>query len=260
MGLWGGIYYYFPKMTGRMLSEKIGNWHFWLTFIGVNLTFMPMHWSGLYGMPRRVYTYPADQGWDVFNAMSTWGAYMQALAGILFAYNIFTSWRNGRIAGRDPWGAPSLEWSLPSPVPDYNFAVIPQVTSRYPLWDVKSPALTTDVPHSKRGDEHVDVDVVGKHAGGFQAHTNPGSPQGGSNPSSIQEFETYKTARELGIPMPNPSIKPLFAALFMTLMFASMVTLHTTQKALGVPLVITFALLMTLTLYSWLLTPLEDAH
>src|SRR5213082_1534279 len=109
MGLWGGIYYYFPKITGRMLSEKIGNWHFWLTFIGVNLTFMPMHWSGLYGMPRRIYTYPADQGWDVFNMMSSIGAYLQAVAGFIFAYNIFKSWRNGEIAGSDPWGAPSLE-------------------------------------------------------------------------------------------------------------------------------------------------------
>src|ERR1044071_6990106 len=95
MGLLGGIYYYFPTITGRMLSEKVGNVHFWLTFIGVNLTFMPMHWSGLYGMPRRVYTYPADQGWDIFNAMSTYGAYLQAVAGVIFAYNIFSSMRKG---------------------------------------------------------------------------------------------------------------------------------------------------------------------
>jgi cytochrome c oxidase subunit I len=260
MGLWGGIYYYFPKITGRMLSEKVGNWHFWLTFIGVNLTFMPMHWSGLYGMPRRVYTYPADQGWDVFNAMSTWGAYLQAVAGVIFAYNIFMSMRKGAIAGRDPWGAPSLEWSLPSPVPDYNFAEIPVVTSRYPLWDVKSPALTADVPHSKRGDEHIDVSAVGKHAGGFQAHTNPGSPQGASNPSSIQSFETYKTARQLGIPMPNPTIKPLFVALFMTLMFASLLLIHEGKMMAAVVSIIFFAGAMTAMLYAWLLTPLEDHH
>jgi cytochrome c oxidase subunit I len=260
MGLWGGIYYYFPKMTGRMMSEKIGSLHFWLTFIGVNLTFMPMHWSGLYGMPRRVYTYPAEQGWDVFNAMSTWGAYIQALAGIVFAYNIFISWRKGAIAGRDPWQAPSLEWSIPSPPPDYNFAAIPQVTSRYPLWDVKSPGLTSDVPHSKRGDEHINVDVAGKHAGGFQAHTNPGTPQGAANPSSIQDFEKYKSARELGIPMPNPTIKPLFVALFMTLMFASLLFMHTGQSKVAIVGVIVFASSMTAMLYNWLLTPLEDHH
>src|SRR3954447_9258359 len=190
MGLWGGIYYYFPKITGRLLSERIGNWHFWLTFIGVNLTFMPMHWSGLYGMPRRIYTYPADQGWDIFNMMSSIGAYLQAVAGVIFAYNIFKSWRSGEIAGSDPWGAPSLEWSIPSPPPEYNFAVIPTVTSRYPLWDVKSPALTSSVPHSKHGDERIDVDTGGKHAGAFHAHTNPGSPLGASNPSANQQVST----------------------------------------------------------------------
>src|SRR3954463_10151625 len=178
MGLWGGIYYYFPKITGRMLSEKIGNWHFWLTFIGVNLTFMPMHWSGLYGMPRRIYTYPADQGWDVFNFMSTMGAYLQAVAGVVFAYNIFRSWRGGEIAPNDPWGAPSLEWSIPSPPPDYNFAVIPTVTSRYPLWDMKSPVLTSEVPHTKRGDERNDVAIGGKHAGAFHDHMSAGTPHG----------------------------------------------------------------------------------
>jgi cytochrome c oxidase subunit I len=258
MGLWAGIYYYFPKMTGRMMSEKIGTWHFWLTFIGVNLTFMPMHWSGLYGMPRRIYTYPADQGWEIFNAMSTWGAYIQALAGFIFAYNIFTSWRKGAIAPADPWGAPSLEWSIPSPPPDYNFAVIPTVTSRYPLWDVKSPALTSDVPHSKRGDEHIDVNTAGKHAGGFQAHTNPGTPQGASNPDAQQEV--IKTARQLGIPMPNPTIRPLFVALFMTLMFASLLLIHEGKMMAAVVGIIFFAGAMTATLYSWLLTPLEDAH
>jgi cytochrome c oxidase subunit I len=258
MGLWGGIYYYFPKITGRMLSEKIGNWHFWLTFIGVNLTFMPMHWSGLYGMPRRIYTYPADQGWDVFNLMSSIGAYLQAVAGFVFAFNIFKSWRSGAIAGRDPWGAPSLEWSIPSPPPEYNFAEIPTVTSRYPLWDVKSPALTSDVPHSKHGDERIDVSTGGKHAGAFHAHTNPGTPLGASNPNATQE--RMKTARELGIPMPNPTIKPLFVALFMVLMFASLLLIHENKFWFAIGGVITFALAMALSLYSWLLTPLEDAH
>jgi cytochrome c oxidase subunit I len=258
MGLWGGIYYYFPKITGRMLSERIGNVHFWLTFIGVNLTFMPMHWSGLYGMPRRIYTYPADQGWDVFNLMSSMGAYLQAIAGIVFAYNIFKSWRSGAIAGNDPWGAPSLEWSIPSPPPEYNFAVVPTVTSRYPLWDVKSPALTSDVPHSKHGDERIDVSTGGTHSGAFHAHTNPGTPLGASNPDATQT--PAKTARELGITMPNPTIKPLFVALFMVLMFASLLLIHKDKFWFAIGGVLTFAMAMTFTLYTWLLTPLEDAH
>src|SRR4051812_14456944 len=212
MGLWGGIYYYYPKITGRMLSEKIGNWHFWLTTIGVNLTFMPMHWSGLYGMPRRIYQYDAGQGWEIYNQMSTWGAIIQALVGILFAYNIWSSRKKGAIAGNDPWGAPSLEWSIPSPPPEYNFAVIPTVTSRYPLWDLKSPALTRDVPHTREGERAIDVDVGGKHVG-HVSHAI-GNPPGAASMAAASP-ERIKTARELGIPMPNPSIKPLFAALWM---------------------------------------------
>jgi cytochrome c oxidase subunit 1 len=258
MGLFGGIYFYFPKITGRMLSERIGNWHFWINFIGVNLTFMPMHWSGLYGMPRRIYTYPADQGWDIFNLMSSWGAYIQGLAGLIFAYNIFRSLRSGEPSGSDPWGGGTLEWSIPSPPPEYNFAVIPTVTSRYPMWDMKSPALSAEVPHSKHGDERVDVATGGKHSGAFHAHTNPGSPLGGANPNASQQ--EHKTAHELGIPMPNPSIKPLFVALFMVLMFSSLLLLHKDMFWAGISGVITFAALMAFSLYAWLLTPLEDAH
>src|SRR3954469_11501849 len=159
MGLWGGIYYYFPKITGRMLSEKIGSVHFWITFVGVNLTFMPMHWSGLMGMPRRVYTYDAGQGWEMFNQMSTWGAYILFVGLLIFVYNFFVVGRRGEIAGNDPWGAGTLEWSIPSPPPEYNFARIPKVTSRLPLWDVKAPALNAEVPHTDRGDRRLDVDV-----------------------------------------------------------------------------------------------------
>jgi cytochrome c oxidase subunit I len=262
MGLFGGIYYYFPKMTGRMLSERVGNWHFWLTFIGVNLTFMPMHWSGLYGMPRRIYTYDAGQGWEIFNQMSTWGALIQALAGIFFAYNIFRSMFWGEIAGNDPWGAPSLEWSIPSPPPEYNFAVIPKVTSRYPLWDVTSPELTVDVPHSRHGDERNEIAVGGKPVGEFHDHMSAGTPEGGVNPNARQASSkvSIKTAEELGIPIPYPTIKPLFMALFMTLMFASLLLIHKDKLTASITLVIIFAASMTSMLYAWLTSPLEPEH
>jgi cytochrome c oxidase subunit 1 len=262
MGLSGGIYYYFPKITGRMLSEKIGNWQFWLTFIGVNLTFMPMHWSGLYGMPRRVYTYDAGQGWEIFNQMSTTGALIQAVAALVGLYNILKSRKSGEIAGNDPWGAPSLEWSIPSPPPDYNFDVIPQVTSRYPLWDVKSPELTSDVPHSRVGDEHNDVALGGKKVGAFQDHMAAGTPEGGMNPNAKQASTkvTLKTAEELGIPMPYPTIKPLFVALFMVLMFASLLLLHKDMEMAGLVGIVGFAAAMTFTLYGWLMSPLEPSH
>jgi cytochrome c oxidase subunit 1 len=262
MGLWGGIYYYFPKFTGRMLSERLGNWHFWITFIGVNLTFMPMHWSGLYGMPRRIYQYDSGQGWDTYNLLSSIGAYIQALAGILFAYNIFRSRTHGEIAGNDPWGAPSLEWSIPSPPPEYNFETIPTVTSRYPLWDVKSPELTTEVPHSKHGDERNDLSLGGRHVGAFHDHMSAGTPEGGINPNARQSSTkvSIKTAEELGIPLPYPTIKPLFVALFMTLMFGSLLLIHKDQLHTAVALIITFAAAMTFMLYGWLTSPLEPHH
>jgi hypothetical protein len=114
------------------------------------------------------------------------------------------------------------------------------------------------VPHTKHGDERIDVATGGKHAGAFHAHTNPGTPLGASNPNATQE--RVKTARELGIPMPNPTIKPLFVALFMVLMFASLLLIHKDKFWIAIGGVIAFALAMTFTLYTWLLTPLEDAH
>src|SRR5690348_2772476 len=121
MGAFGGMYYYFPKMFGRMMNETLGKVHFWLTFIAMNLTFFPMHFSGMLGMPRRIYTYDAGQGWDAFNATSTWGAYLLAVAMVLFLYNLFRSMRRGAPAGPNPWGAGTLEWTIPSPPPAYNF-------------------------------------------------------------------------------------------------------------------------------------------
>jgi cytochrome c oxidase subunit 1 len=256
MGLFAGVYYYYPKLTGRMMSERLGNWHFWLMFIGMNLTFMPMHWSGLMGMPRRTWVYDAGQGLEIYNLMSSVGAYIQAVGVLIFVWNMIKS-RRGAIAGNDPWGAPTLEWSIPSPPPEYNFATIPTVTSRYPLWDRKSPELTRDVPHTREGERAIDVDVAGKHVGHVDHAI--GNPPGGPV-NSVHTDGPMKSAKELGIPMPNPSIKPLFAALFMTLMFASMLPIHMGKTPLAIAGVITFAILMTLTLYSWLLTPLEDPH
>jgi cytochrome c oxidase subunit 1 len=272
MGLWAGIYYYYPKFTGRLLDERLGSWHFWLFFIGVNLTFFPMHFSGLYGMPRRIYRYDAGQGWELFNMLSSIGMGIQMIGTVFGFWNLWRSRNRGEIAGADPWGAPTLEWSIPSPPPDYNFARVPTVTSRYPLWDVKSPSLTTDVPHSRKGEERNDVTVGGARVGSFRDHINAGTPLGGANPEAVQrprsEYGSLRTAtprplptaRELGIPMPNPSIKPLFTALFMTLMFASLIAIHKDKMQLAVVLVVVFATALTASLYGWLLTPLEDEH
>ncbi len=131
----GGIYFWFPKMTGRMLDERLGRWNFWLTFVGFNLGFFPMHISGLLGMPRRVYTYPAGLGWELPNLITSIGSFIFAVGILLFLVNVAVSLRRGRVAGPNPWDAPTLEWATSSPPPPYNFAVIPVVASRHPLWE-----------------------------------------------------------------------------------------------------------------------------
>jgi cytochrome c oxidase subunit 1 len=138
-GTFAGIYYWYPKATGRMLSERLGRWQFWLLYIGFILTFGPMHISGLIGMPRRIYTYEPDRGWDIWNQLSTLGALIQAPSYVLFAINLVWSYRHGRPAGNDPWDAWTLEWTTTSPPPSYNFEEIPAVRSRRPLWDLKHP-------------------------------------------------------------------------------------------------------------------------
>ena len=136
-GVMGGLYYWFPKFTGRMLDETIGKINFWLTFVGFNVGFFTMHITGLLGMPRRVYTYPAGIGFETPNLITTIGAFILALGILAFIVNVAYSLRRGAIAGNNPWDAPTLEWSVSSPPPPYNFAVIPSVASRHPLWEAR---------------------------------------------------------------------------------------------------------------------------
>ena len=184
MGIFSGIYLYFPKITGRLMSEPLGKVHFWLNFIAMNLTFFPMHFSGMLGMPRRIYTYDSGQGWDTFNLISSIGAYMLVVSTSIFVYNFFRSRKKGEIAGSNPWGAGTLEWSIPSPPPEYNFAVVPTVTSRYPLWE-------------------------GNEADAESARIN--SQEG-------------KTADDLHIVLPYSTIKPLIVAGSMVIMFCGLIT------------------------------------
>src|SRR5439155_1903046 len=136
----------------------------------------------------RIYTYDSLQGWTLYNGMSTVGAMIFPIAMLFFIYNFFKSRKSGEIAGANPWGAGTLEWTIPSPPPVYNFATIPTVTTRYPLWEKNGPPPMLATP--------------------------------------VASGERIPTARELGIPMPNPTIKPLFVALFMVLMLASLLLIH----------------------------------
>jgi cytochrome c oxidase subunit I len=137
--LFGAFYYWFPKMIGTKLNETLGKLHFWLLAIGFHLTFDSMHVPGLLGMPRRIYTYEPGRGWELWNLIETIGVFIQGIATLVFIVNLVLSYFNGPRAGNDPWDGWTLEWSVSSPPPPYNFTSIPTVASRRPLWDLKHP-------------------------------------------------------------------------------------------------------------------------
>jgi len=131
----GGIYFWFPKVTGKLMNEPLGKWSFWISFIGFNLGFFPMHISGLLGMPRRIYTYSTGMGWDTANLVTSIGAFVFAIGILLTVVNLLRSLAVGPRASANPWDAATLEWSVASPPPPYNFKVIPVLASRHPLWE-----------------------------------------------------------------------------------------------------------------------------
>jgi cytochrome c oxidase subunit 1 len=146
-GLFAGIYYYFPKITGKMMNDSLGKVHFWVFLAGTNLTFFPQHFLGNNGMPRRIYTYPQAAGWNFENMLGTIGVFIMAIGTLIMFYNIFASLKNGKEAGRDPWDANTLEWMTESPPAVHNFDFTPVVLSERPLWDHKhTPGLEIPVP------------------------------------------------------------------------------------------------------------------
>ena len=145
MGAFAGIYYWYPKLTGRMLSETLGKLNFWLMFIGMNLTFFPMHYLGLNGMPRRIYTYSAEFGWENMNRLASLGYVVLFVAFLIFIVNLWQT-RYSRRGSHDPWDAPGLEWSIASPPPPYNFAELPQVEGLDQYWIAKERARAAGTP------------------------------------------------------------------------------------------------------------------
>ncbi|MFC6489000.1 cytochrome c oxidase subunit I [Nitratireductor sp. GCM10026969] len=186
--LFAAFFFYLPRATGRMLSETMGRTSFWLLFIGFNVAFFPMHLTGLLGMPRRVYTYPADIGWDWLNLTSTLGAYMVAAGAAVFVGNVIWHMRWGEPAGDNPWAAGGLEWANPSPIPPYNIRSIPRVTSYNPLWD--QPGLHDRIESAR---EYLPTAEEGKR--------------------EVLATSIVGAAPEYVLRLPSPSFLPLLAAL-----------------------------------------------
>jgi cytochrome c oxidase subunit I+III len=152
--LLAGFYYWLPHLSGRMPTERFGRWGFWLTFIGFNTTFLLMHVTGLLGMPRRVYTYQADLGWDWLNLLSSIGAFIMAAGVAMIILDIVLHFRFGRVAESNPWQADTLEWAMRMPPPSYNFASLPTVKTRHPLWE--HPELLASIAAG----EHALIDIT----------------------------------------------------------------------------------------------------
>ena len=237
-GIFSGIYYWFPKFFGRLLSEKIGKIHFILMLIGFNLTFAPMHILGLQGMPRRTYTYAEDMGFDVWNMVSTTGSFIIAIAVLVFIVNVIVSTRRPKDAPADPWDARTLEWTVPSPPPEYNFLEVPRVRARDDFWHRKYtedregrlqplPAgAAVDVSDERHGDGH---DGAEDHEGGH------------------------------GIHMPSPSFYPLITAVGLPVMGYGVV-FDEVRWLIGVGIMI-----VLVGVYGWVLEPAsppenENAH
>jgi cytochrome c oxidase subunit 1 len=220
-GIFSGLYYWWPKMFGRLLSEKLGKLHFWLMFIGFNLTFGPMHIVGLQGMPRRTYTYPDGMGWNLLNLIETVGSIVIAVSIFVFLVNVMVTRKRGEIATADPWDGRTLEWSIPSPTPEYNFAEIPLVQERDDWWHRKYAPTPEGQP-------------VPVHSGGADVH------------------EQDEDAGH-GIHLPSPSYFPLVASAGLPVMGWGVVYANW-------PVVIAGGLVVVLGLFGWAFEPSAEEH
>jgi len=227
-GLFSGLYYWFPKLTGRMYDERLGKIHFWLMFIGMNLTFGPMHWLGLQGMVRRTWVYSADAGLGPWNMAVTVGAFTIAVSILVFMYNWIWSKRRGATAPDDPWDARTLEWTIPSPTPEYNFAVEPTVSALDDFW------------HQK-----YDQDDEGR------AVRRPEADE------MVHELITANANPESEIHLPAPSYFPFLVGVGVMLLGYGIVY-HT--RPWGIPLIVVGVTLGFSAFMGWGSEPLEETH
>jgi cytochrome c oxidase subunit 1/cytochrome c oxidase subunit I+III len=195
--IFGAIYYWAPKMTGRMLSERLGKMSFWTMFVSFNVAFFPMHIVGLLGMPRRVSTYLPGLGWDNLNMIETIGGFAFGVGTGITLFNFFWSRRHGAPAPANPWGADSLEWSVPSPPPEFNFAATPIVRSRHPLWDDEPLAVAQ--PSTREESRVLSID--------------------GAASRDMAETTVFDAEPEGPWPVPPDTYLPFFVALALAVVF-----------------------------------------
>ncbi|MGB7859720.1 MAG: cytochrome c oxidase subunit I [Acidimicrobiia bacterium] len=227
-GLFAGLYYWFPKLTGKVMNNRLGLTHFWLMFIGFNLTFAPMHWLGLQGMVRRTWKYDPVNGFEPWNLAVSIGAFIIALSILVFMYNWYRSRRHGEDSGLDPWDARTIEWSIPNPTPEYNFARPPVITRLDEFWHMKY-----DEDEEGRPVRKPDADELIERL----------------------DYEGRNPAEE--IHLPNPSYFPFVMAMGLPMMFYGVIY-HTT--AWGKALILLGAIVALASLIGWGLEPLEEPH
>lgn len=197
-----GLHYWYPKMSGRLLDERLGKWSFWLTFVGFNVAFFPMHVMGFLGMPRRVYTYPAALGIGEYNVVSTIGAFALGFGFLVFFYNAWRSLKHGEPAGADPWKGDTLEWSIPSPPPNHTFDRLPVQRSRHPMW-------------SPETDESRDAEV--------EAHRDALDSKPEKWRATLAS-DTFSAKPESIAPLPGSSHLPFVAAVGLLIAFVAVLT------------------------------------
>lgn len=245
-GLLAAIIYWFPKFTGRLMDDRLGKINFWTVFIGFNATFFPMHFLGLEGMPRRYYSYGEGSGWWFWNVVVSLGGFFLGASILLFLYNMAHSLKNGKVAGPNPWDAPTLEWSTSSPPPVYNFANVPFVTARDQLW--------ADRYGVHEGDDDMNVTVAGREVG----HTLlPDEKPEDQERRRLQADDTPATH----IHLPNPSYYPIVAAFGLLIAAIGTLTEATTVAHLGpfhlTAITVAGIVLLFAGIYGWSFEPAE---
>ena len=228
MAIFGGIAFWWPKFFGWVLNDRWGKITWITMFVGFNLQFLPQHWLGLFGMPRRVYTYSAEMGWGFWNMVATTGGFIIGLSVILFFITLFVSYRQRVVAGNDPWDARSLEWSLPSPVPEYNFAEIPQIQRLDDFWYRKYPELL-DEKASK-----------------------PGPPKKIVTPPSGAQSDTVDPNAGKGIHLPDMSYFPIWISLALTILIGGFLVHYS--------VIIVGAILLFWGIVGWVVEPPNEPH